>query len=211
MKILLVDDHPIVRAGCRRMLEQAFGAEVLEASSSREACRLAGSAAPDLVILDVSLPGAGGFEGLEQLQLQNSAQRVLMFSMHPNPVFAARALQSGARGYLVKSAPPEELLAAVREILAGGTYISQDLAKQIALLSIHDNVDPLKSLSSRELEILILLGRGNDLAGVADALGLSYKTVANRITQLKIKLNVQHIGELVRMAVERGITGTNPK
>ena len=193
------------------MLEQAFEAEVTEASSAREACRLAATAGPDLVILDISLPGAGGLQALEQLLLQNHAQRVLIFSMHPNPVFAARALQSGARGYLVKSAPPEDLLTAVREVLGGGTYISQELAKQIALISVYDKADPLNGLSSRELEILSLLGRGNDLAGVANALGLGYKTVANNITQLKNKLNLRHTAELVRMAVERGIIGTTPK
>ena len=209
MKILLVDDHPIVRAGCRRMLEQAFAAEIIEASSCREACGLANSAAPDLVVLDLSLPGAGGLQVLDLLQIQNRALRVLVFSMHPNPIFAARAIQSGARGYVVKSAPPEELLAAVREILAGGTYISHDLAKEVALVSLSDDADPLRSLSSRELEILSLLGRGHDLTGVADALGLSYKTVANNITQIKTKLSVRHTGELVRMAIERGLTGAN--
>src|SRR5277367_2272204 len=126
MRILLVDDHPIVRTGCRRMLEQALGAEILEASSSPEACRLAFSSKPDLVVLDLTLEGAGGLQVLELLRTQNNAQRVLVFSMHPNPIFAVRALQSGARGYVVKSAPPEELLAAVREILAGGIYISHD-------------------------------------------------------------------------------------
>jgi two-component system, NarL family, invasion response regulator UvrY len=209
MKILLVDDHPIVRAGCRRMLEQAFGADIIEASSCREACGLATSAAPDLVVLDLSLPGAGGLQVLDLLRNQNRALRVLVFSMHPNPIFAARALQSGARGYVVKSAPPEELLAAVREIIAGGTYISHDLAKELALLSLSDDADPLRGLSSRELEILSLLGRGHDLSGVADALGLSYKTVANNITQIKTKLSVRHTGELVRMAIERGLTGAN--
>jgi len=209
MRILLVDDHPIVRTGCRRMLEQALGAEILEASSSPEACRLAFSSKPDLVVLDLTLEGAGGLQVLELLRTQNNAQRVLVFSMHPNPIFAVRALQSGARGYVVKSAPPEELLAAVREILAGGIYISHDLAKEVALMSLCDEADPLTKLSSRELEILSLLGKGNDLAGVAGALGLSYKTVANNLTQMKIKLGVRHTGELVRMAIERDLTGTN--
>jgi two-component system, NarL family, invasion response regulator UvrY len=209
MKILLVDDHPIVRAGCRRMLEQAFGADIIEASSCREACGLANSAAPDLVVLDLSLPGAGGLQVLDLLRIQDRTLRVLVFSMHPNPIFAARAIQSGARGYVVKSAPPEELLAAVREIVAGGTYISHDLAKEVALVSLSDDADPLRGLSIRELEILSLLGRGHDLSGVADALGLSYKTVANNITQIKTKLSVRHTGELVRMAIERGLTGVN--
>jgi two-component system invasion response regulator UvrY len=195
-KILLVDDHPIVRAGCRRMLEQAFDADIIEASDCREACGLAVSAAPDLIVLDLTLPGAGGLQ-------------VLVFSMHPNPMFAARAMKSGARGYVVKSAPPEEFLAAVRTILAGGTYISNDLAKELALVSLYDDADPIKQLSIRELEILSLLGRGNDLSDVAGALGLSYKTVANNITQMKTKLSVRHTGELVRMAIERGLTGAN--
>jgi two-component system invasion response regulator UvrY len=208
-KILLVDDHPIVRAGCRRMLEQAFDADIIEASDCREACGLAVSAAPDLIVLDLTLPGAGGLQVLDLLRAQNKAHRVLVFSMHPNPMFAARAMKSGARGYVVKSAPPEEFLAAVRTILAGGTYISNDLAKELALVSLYDDADPIKQLSIRELEILSLLGRGNDLSDVAGALGLSYKTVANNITQMKTKLSVRHTGELVRMAIERGLTGAN--
>jgi len=210
MRILLVDDHPIVRAGCRRLLEQAFGAEIAEAGSCREACGLCNSLMPDVVVLDLSLPGAGGLQALDLIRAQNHAQRVLVFSMHPNPVFAARAIQSGARGYVVKSAPPEELLAAIREIVAGGIYISRELAKEVALLALRGEEDPLGGLSSRELEIVSLLGRGNDLAAIAAALGLSYKTIANNITQIKAKLSVRHSGELVRMAVERGLTGANP-
>jgi len=192
------------------MLEQAFGAEIHEAGSCREACGIAGNLMPDLVVLDLSLPGAGGLQALDLIRAQNTAQRVLVFSMHPNPMFAARAIQAGARGYVVKSSPPEELLTAIREIIAGGVYISHDLAKEVALLSLHEG-DPLRELSSRELEIMSLLGRGNDLAGVADALGLSYKTVANNVTQIKTKLSVRHSGELIRMAIERELTGANPR
>jgi two-component system, NarL family, invasion response regulator UvrY len=206
MKILVVDDHPIVRAGCQRMLKQAFGAEIIEASTCPEACRLAQESKPDVVVLDLTLPGASGLEVLDKLRLQNDRLRVLVFSMHHNPVFAARAIQSGARGYVVKSAPPEELLAAVHEILAGGIYLSRELAKEIALVALCDEADPLKELSNRELEILRLFGKGNDLATIAAALCLSYKTVANNVTRIKVKLRVHHTGELVRLAIERGLT-----
>lgn len=192
------------------MLEQAFGAEIVEAGSCREACGLTHSGAFDLVVLDLSLPGAGGLQALDLIRAQNPSQRVLVFSMHPNPAFAAKAIQSGARGYLVKSAPPEELLAAIRVIMEGEVYISNELAKEVALLALYDRSDPLGGLSGRELEILSLLGRGNDLSGVAEALGISYKTVANNITQIKTKLSVRHSGELVRLAIERGLTGANP-
>jgi len=208
MRILLVDDHPMVRAGCRRALEQAFSAEIVEASNCREACRLAMDCAPELVILDLTLPGAGGLETLNLLRAQNEDLQVLVFSMHPNPVFASRAIQSGARGYVIKSAPPDELLAAVREILAGGIYLSGDLAKEIALAALCEDADPLKDLSSRELEILRLLGRGSDLTNVAAALCISYKTVANSVTQIKAKLGLSHTGELVRLAIEQGLSDT---
>ena len=138
---------PIVRAGCQRMLKQAFGAEIIEASTCQEGCRLALQRAPDMVVLDLSLPGASGLEALDMLRVQNGRLRVLVFSMHHNPVFAARAIESCARGYLVKSAPPEELLAAVREILSGGIYLSPELAKEIALVALCDEADPLKNLS----------------------------------------------------------------
>jgi len=208
MRILLVDDHPMVRAGCRRTLEQAFNAEIIEAGNCREACRLAMDSAPDLVILDLTLPGAGGLEALEMLRAQNERLRVLVFSMHPNPVFAARSIQSGARGYVVKCSPTDELLAGVREVLAGGIYLSRDLAKEIALAALCEDADPLRELSSREIEILRLLGRGNDLTNVASALCISYKTVANSVTQIKAKLGVRHTGELVRLAIEQGLTDT---
>ena len=191
------------------MLEQAFAAEIVEAGSCREACGLTHNLQFDLVVLDLSLPGAGGLQALDLIRAQNPTQRVLFFSMHPNPAFAARAIQSGARGYVVKSAPPEELLTAVREILAGGIYISHELAKEVALLALYDSSDRFAGLSTRELEILSLLGRGHDLSGVAEALGISYKTVANNVTQIKTKLSVRHSGELVRLAIERGLTGAD--
>lgn len=204
--ILLVDDHPIVRAGCRKLLEGGMPVAVVEAGTGEEGWRVFVERNPDLVVLDLTLPGIGGLEVLERIRARNAQARVLVFSMHANPIFAARALQAGARGYVVKSGPPEELLSAVQEVLRGGFYLSHNVAQEIALINLTPSANPFEELSSRELEVLRLIGEGRSLTEVAATLSISYKTVANCVTQIKAKLRVRHTGELVRLAIEHGLT-----
>lgn len=206
MKILIVDDHPIVRAGLRRLLAGEPEYQVGEAASGREALAAFREYRPDLVILDLSMPGLGGLEVLGRLRIEDAAVRVLVLSMHREAMYARRALEAGAAGFVTKSAPADRLLDAVRQVAAGQRYIEHEIAQEIALANLHAPATPLQELSSREFEILRLLGRGNSLSQIAETIGVSYKTVANTCGQVKAKLGARRTADLVRIAIQRGIT-----
>ncbi len=200
MKILLVEDHAVVREGVRRLLSVHMTASIAEAGDVESALALYAQDKPDLVILDLNLTGAGGLEMLRRLLAIEPDAKVLIFSMHAEPGFAARALKAGAKGYVSKSAPSEELIAAVNRVLQGNNYIDRDMASALAL-GQHVTDDPLQSLSVREVEILRLLGQGKSLTAIADALGVAYKTVANNCSQMKAKLGVERTADLIRLAL----------
>jgi two-component system invasion response regulator UvrY len=204
MKILLVDDHAIVRSGLRGLLTSAMHAEILEAGSGRDALLLLRRERPDLVLLDLNLPGIGGLELLRRMLLEDKTARIMVLSMHVEPLYATRAMEVGARGYLSKNTSADELLTAVRRITSGGRYIENAIAQELAL----NNVSPgrgLADLTERELEIMRLLADGMSLTEIAGALGVGYKTVANGCSQLKAKLGVNRTNELVRLAMNLGI------
>lgn len=201
MKILIVDDHPIVRAGVRRLLAGEPNMDITEAASGKEALGLARAAAPDLVILDLNLPGMGGFDIIARLVREKPRPRILILSMHDDPIFAMRALEAGADGYVSKNAPPTQILEAVARLAKGQTYVGPELAQQLALWNSRAAEHPLKELSRRDLEILRLLGDGHSMQQIADALGIGYKTVANNCGQIKAKLGVKRTAELIRFAV----------
>jgi two-component system invasion response regulator UvrY len=203
MKALLVDDHAIVRAGLRRLLATVPGLEIIEAASGREALIIVRAERPDLVLLDLNLPGIGGFELLQRILTEHPAARVLVLSMHAEALYASRAMQAGARGYMSKNAAPEELLEAVRRVGDGGRYIEAEIAQELATRT-QDSSHPMKQLSERDLEIVRLLGEGRSLAEIAEALGVGYKTVANTCSQIKAKLGVSRTADLVRLSFEFG-------
>jgi two-component system invasion response regulator UvrY len=159
----------------------------------------------DLVILDLNLPGVGGLELLRRILKFNARLVVLVFSAHTEAIYANRALEAGARGFVSKSAAPEEFLAAVQSILAGGTVIGRDIASEIAAQEIGENAY-LRPLTQRDLEILRLLAAGNSLTEIGEALGIAYKTVANTLSRIKEKLGVTHTADLIRIAMGRGLT-----
>ena len=202
MKILIVDDHAIVRDGLSRLLAADGDHEVKMAATGREALILARSFRPSLVILDLNLPGLGGLELLRRL-VQMDAGKVLILSMHAEPLYARRSLEAGAHGYVSKNAAPDELLAAVRRVAGGGRYIEAEIAQALALGA---GAEALDALSPRELEIMRLLAAGSSLAEIADALGASYKTIANTCTLIKSKLGVARTADLVRLAIETGVS-----
>jgi DNA-binding NarL/FixJ family response regulator len=202
MNILLVDDHAIVRDGLKRLLGSSFPHEVHEASDGRGALAVLRRTPIDLVILDLNLPGLGGVELLRRI-VQTSRARVLVFSMHAEPLYVTRALEAGAAGYISKNIAPDELLAAVQRVASGGRYVEQEIAQGLAL---GGGAQPMGQLTARELEIMRLLGQGRSLAEIADAVGVGYKTVANTLTQMKAKLGVARTADLVRMAVETGVS-----
>ena len=205
MKILLVDDHAIVRSGLRRLLATVAHAEILEAANGRDAITLTRAERPELVILDLNLPGLGGLELIRRLMQEDKSTRILVFSMHAEPLYAVRALEAGATGYLSKNVAPDELLTAVKRVGAGGRYVENEIAQAMAV-QVAGPGQPLDRLTARDLEIMRLLADGRSLAEIADALGIGYKTVANTLSQIKAKLGVSRTADLVRVAIESGVS-----
>ena len=201
MKLLLVDDHTVVREGVRRLLSIFVDAVVVEAKTGREALAVFRVEKPEVVILDLNLPGSGGLDLLRRLLIEDPKTKILIFSMHTTPLYVARAMQAGARGYISKGAGAEELVEAIRQIMGGGRYVERDLAADLAV-NVLGSDDSGKALSARELDIMRLLAKGKGLSDIADALGISYKTVANTCTAIKHKLLVERTSDLIRVAVE---------
>ena len=212
MKILVVDDHPIVRAGLVRLLAGDGRFTVSEAATGRDALTMFRGTRPDLVILDLNLPGVSGLEMIRRLRHDDETARILVLSMHDDAIHVVRALEAGAAGYLSKDAPPAEILVAINRIAAGQRYLQQELAQELALLNARPTPHSLDDLSSRELDILRLLGDGSSLQAIADAIGVSYKTVANNCAQIKAKLGVPRTADLIRLAILHGIStkGASP-
>jgi two-component system invasion response regulator UvrY len=203
MKILLVEDHALVRAGVKRLLGTMLEADVLEAANGRDALGLVRAGPTDLIILDINLPGLGGLELLRRLMDLNAGP-VLILSMHAEPIYIRRALEAGAAGYATKNISPDELLTAVKKVLAGGRYVEADLAQSLV---VQGAVVPqgFDTLSPRELEIMRLLAKGYSLAEIAEAVGVGYKTVANSCSEMKAKLGAPRTADLVRLAISTGL------
>lgn len=203
MKVLLIDDHAIVRSGLRRLLTAEPHWQIAEAATGHEALVQIQADQPDLVVLDLNLPGLGGFELLRRILREHPPTRILVLSMHVQASFAARAIQAGACGYMSKNAAPAELLKALRVVAEGGRYIEVEIAQAVALQTATAS-DPANRLSERDLEIVRLLGAGHSLTEIAAALGLGYKTVANTCTQIKAKLGVSRTADLIRLGTAAG-------
>ena len=204
MKVLLVDDHAVVRTGLRNLLTSVSDAEISEAATGRDALALLRQQRAALVLLDLNLPGMGGLELLRRMLLEDASVRILVLSMHTEALYASRALQLGAKGYLSKNASADELLQAVRCIAEGGRYIEGELAQELALQQVSPG-HGLQDLSERDIEIMRLLAEGSSLAEIADALGIGYKTVANACSGIKAKLGVTRTNDLVRLAMTLGV------
>ena len=207
MKILIVDDHPIIRTGLRRLLAGEPEIEIREAASGREAISAFREDRPALVILDLNLPGLGGLEVIARLKIADPAARILVLSMHDEEIHVTRALQAGAMGYISKNAPPEEIIEAIRRVADGHTYIEHEIAERLVFSNIRAPSHALEHLSSRDLEILRLLAGGCTLLQIADTIGVSYKTAANNCTQIKVKLGATSAADLIRIAMRSGLVG----
>ena len=201
ISFLLVDDHGVVREGVQRLLSAHFDAEIFEAADVESGLVLFQDKRPDVVLLDLNLAGAGGLEMLRRMLAIDAAAKVVIFSMHSEPVYAVRAIKAGARGYVSKSAPVDELIAGIRKVADGGQYIDREVASRIAVSQLTAD-DPMQQLSLREVEILRLLGQGKSLTAISEALGMAYKTVANTCTNMKAKLGVERTADLIRLAIE---------
>jgi two-component system invasion response regulator UvrY len=205
IRVLLVDDHALVRAGLRGLLQAAGQIEVVgEAASSEEACRVVAALTPDVIVLDISLPGVSGIEAIARLLRIMPTARILMLSMHDSEPFPAMALERGALGYLSKRGAPEELVTAVRKVAGGQRYLGNSVAQSMALSHLRKNSNPLSLLSPREVEIFVLLARGRSVNEIATAINLSPKTVHAHRANVMRKLEVRGIAELVQLAVRSG-------
>jgi two-component system invasion response regulator UvrY len=207
MKVLIVDDHPIVHAGLRRLIAVEQDAQIRVAATAKEALASFKDDRPDLVIMDLNLPGIGGLETIRRLIIEDESARILVLSVHDDSIYVARAFEAGALGYVTKNAPPDQISLAIFRVAAGHNYIEPEIAQELALLTIRTSgrsplSHPFKDLTSRDLEILRLLGEGYSLLQIADAIGLSYKTVANNCSQMKNKLGLARTADLIRIAIE---------
>lgn len=206
INILLVDDHAIVREGYRSLLNRQPGFNIIaEAETGEEAYTLFRQHNPDLVLLDLSLPGKGGLATLCQIRKLSPKAKVIIFSMHQNPAIAKKAIEAGAVGYITKSSNPSTLLKAVKDTMNGGISISDDITKALALESLQGSKILINSLSTREFEILQMLVNGTSKKEVADTLCISQKTVSNHYYLIKSKLNAKNDIELIRTATEAGL------
>lgn len=206
IRIVLVDDHAVVRSGLRRLLEQRAGLEVVaEADSGEQAYSMYGDVLPDVLVMDLTMPGMGGMEAVRRIMARHPAARVLVFSMHENASFASQALKAGARGYVAKTGASEELVTAVQEVAKGRTYISTGVAQKIAMQSLDGGSDPVSHLSAREFEVFRMIAEGMGADEIAMKLRISQKTVANYLTLIKQKLGVSTPIEMLRLAMRHGV------
>lgn len=203
---LVIDDHPITHLGANRLLRELGYEQIGQAMSGEDAlAQLSGGDAPDLIVLDISLPGQGGLDLVTPLRDAAPDARILVFSMNDQTGFAARALQAGAQGFLSKNAPPADFRDAVRMLEGGEFYLSPKHAMALATLRAGASADPLGALSDRERQVLALIGRGLGLQAIADELDVSYKTAANTSSALKKKLGVDGINGLMKFALDSGV------
>ncbi len=206
IRILLVDDHAVVRAGYQMLLKQSDKTEIIaEACSGEQASKLFTDLSPDVVVMDLSLPGMSGLEAIQRIIRKDANAKILVFSMHEDTVFVDQALRAGARGYLTKSSAPKTLIKAIEEIARGGVYIDDRLVQHLAFQKARGETGPFSGLSTREFEIFCLLAEGLNINEIAARLSIGYKTVANYSSQIKNKLEVNTTAELARLAIRHNI------
>jgi two-component system, NarL family, invasion response regulator UvrY len=206
MRVLIVDDHPIVASGCRTVLADEPEIVLLEAADAESAERAFVAEHPDICVIDINLPTVSGFELARRILAHNASARIIMFSMNDDPVFVARAIEIGAKGYVAKTGDPNDLVEAIREVGKGGVYLPLAIARSIAFAGAAVARNPLSKLNSREMEILRLLSAGKSLSEIAWLVHSPYKTVANTSSIIRQKLGVRTSAELVRLAIESGVS-----
>ncbi|WP_262964521.1 response regulator [Methylobacter psychrophilus] len=208
ISVLLVDDHAVVRAGYKTYLglSDKIG-KIFEADRGETACQMYIQYKPDIVVLDLSMPGIGGFESIRRLINRDPHCKILVFSIHNELVYVSRILKAGAKGYITKNSDPEMLVTAVYKIAQGGTYIDPDIAQQLAIsmASDQDESEKIKLLSPREFDVFCLLANGYTTRKAAEKLCLSYKTVCNHGTVIKEKIGAKTLAELTLLANRQGL------
>jgi len=205
-KIMLVDDHAVVRAGLKRLMENQAGLEVVwEADNGETAYQLLNNNQVDVIVMDLSMPGMGGLETARRILARYPTVKIVIFSMHDNATFAAQVLKAGVKAYVTKTGADSDLLQAVHEVVKGKSYLSPEVAQKIALESMNGEGNPLNVLSAREFEVFRMLTEGLNTEDIGVRLKISHKTVANYHTMIKQKLGVGSPVEMVRVAIRHGV------
>jgi two-component system, NarL family, invasion response regulator UvrY len=207
IRVLLVDDHAVVRTGFRLLLQSQTDISVIaEAPSGEAACQLFAELAPDVVVMDLGMPGMGGLEALRRIRARDAAARILALSAHDDPMHARRALREGALGFLSKRSAPEALIDAIGAIAAGRRYIDPAIAQKLALADIEGAArSPLEQLSEREFEVFLRLAAGATVQRIAEDLKLSASTIGTHLYNIKQKLGVVNQSELTLLAIRHGL------
>ena len=207
IRVLIVDDHAIVRRGLRALLSDAFhDAAFGEASNAEQALEQLGKEGWDVALLDITLPGKSGLDLLKEVKAARPRLPVLVLSVHPEDQFAVRALKAGAEGYMTKESAPEELVNAIRKILAGGRYVSPALAEKLALSVSKDLTrTPHETLSDREYEVMCRIASGKTVTEIAGELSLSVKTISTYRARILDKLGVRNSAEIALYAIRNGL------
>lgn len=210
IKVLLVDDHDLIRTGIRRLLEDRAaltGLQVVgEASSGEDALDMVRKHHPDVVLMDVNMPGIGGLEATHRLMQSHKNLKIVVLTVHAEGPYPKRLLEAGAAGYLTKGCGVDEMITAIKRVMRGDRYVSAEIAQQLALSLLPGNSEsPFDSLSRREMQILLMITQGHKTQTISDKLNLSPKTVSTYKSRLHEKLSVHNDLELMRLAVQHGL------
>ena len=205
-QVMLVDDHAVVRMGFKMLLETDPDIEVVaEADSGEQAIREAVNLQPDVIVMDITMPGIGGLEAIERILAKEPSAKILVLSAHEDSVHPKRVLNAGAQGYLTKRSAAEELIKAIRTIASGKKFIEADVAQQMAIQQLSGEESPVDVLSPREFEVFMALAKGNTTKEIADTLFLSERTVGTHLYNIKQKLNAKNSAEIALIAMRSGL------
>jgi two-component system invasion response regulator UvrY len=206
IQVLLVDDHAVVRMGFKMLLESASDIKVVaEAESGEQAVKLYQEHKPDVVVMDITMPGIGGLEATDRIMAKDNAARILVLSAHEDSVHPKRVLNAGAMGYLTKRSAAEELIKAIRTVAGRKMYLEADVAQQMAIQQLSGEKSPVDVLSDREFEVFMALAKGETTNQIAETLSLSPRTVGTHLYNIKQKLNASNSAEIALIAMRSGL------
>jgi len=206
INVMLVDDHAVVRMGFRLLLEGSPDIKVVgEAESGEEACRKYPELKPDVVVMDISMPGIGGLEAIDRILAREPAARILVLSAHEDAMHARRVLKAGAAGYLTKRSAAEALMQAIRQVQQGKTFLEPEIAQQLAMQQLNGERNPLDMLSEKEFKVFLALAKGQSVAEIAEIMSLSPRTIGTHLYNIKQKLGASNSAELAIIAIRAGL------
>jgi two-component system, NarL family, invasion response regulator UvrY len=204
--VMLVDDHSVVRMGFRLLLEGSPDIRVVaEAESGEDAMRRFDEARPDVVVMDISMPGIGGLEAIRRILARDASARILVLSAHEDAMHARRVLEAGAAGYLTKRSAAEALIQAIRQVGQGKTFLEPEIAQELAIRQFSGVRDPLDALTEKEFKVFLALAQGQSVQEIAEVMSLSPRTIGTHLYNIKQKLNAQNAAELTLIALRAGV------